>query len=173
MMATTPCSPPPTGPNSVTCGLGPSSVVGPPATSHPLPPPEYGSSGGMAAASSMILPTTSVPPSSSSPSSYYSYTSTAATNNNNYCQMSYSGGAPVGYPMSSLSPVTGGTWVESHHRRVIMVILVLGSDLVKRNHKYTDRQKSMQILLSRTQTGPGRTGKQEQEQTSRNHVQTL
>ena len=31
----------------------------------------------------------------------------------------------------------------------------------------------MQILLSMTQAGPGRTGKQEQEQTSRNHVQTL
>ena len=31
----------------------------------------------------------------------------------------------------------------------------------------------MQILLSRTQAEPGRTGKQEQEQTSRNHVQTI
>ena len=31
----------------------------------------------------------------------------------------------------------------------------------------------MQILLSRTQAGPGRTGKQEQEQISRNHVQIL
>ena len=30
--------------------------------------------------------------------------------------------------------------------------------------KYRDRQKCMQILLSRTQAGPGRTGKQEQEQ---------
>ena len=40
--------------------------------------------------------------------------------------MSYSGGAPVGYPMSSLSPVTGGTLVETHHRLVIMVIPYLG-----------------------------------------------
>ena len=39
--------------------------------------------------------------------------------------------------------------------------------------KYRDRLKSMQILLSRTQAGPGRIGKQEQEQTSRNHVQAL
>ena len=31
----------------------------------------------------------------------------------------------------------------------------------------------MQILLSRTQAGAGRTGKQEQEQTSRNHVQAF
>ena len=31
----------------------------------------------------------------------------------------------------------------------------------------------MQILLSRTQPGPGRTAKQEQEQTSRNHVQAF
>ena len=38
---------------------------------------------------------------------------------------------------------------------------------------YRDRQKSMQILLSRTQAGPGRTGKQEQEQSSCNHVQAF
>ena len=38
---------------------------------------------------------------------------------------------------------------------------------------YRDRLKSMQILLSRTRTKPGRTGKQEQEQSSRNPVQTL
>ena len=31
----------------------------------------------------------------------------------------------------------------------------------------------MQILLSRTQAGPGRTVKQEQEEISRNHVQTF
>ena len=31
----------------------------------------------------------------------------------------------------------------------------------------------MQILLSWTQAGAGRTGKQEQEQTSRNHVQAF
>ena len=36
--------------------------------------------------------------------------------------------------------------------------------------KYSDRQKSMQIFLSKTQTGPGRTGKQEQEQTSRSTI---
>ena len=38
---------------------------------------------------------------------------------------------------------------------------------------YRDRQKGMQILLSRTQAGPNRTGKEEQEQTSRNHVQAF
>ena len=36
---------------------------------------------------------------------------------------------------------------------------------------YRDRLESMQILLSRTQAGPGRTDKQEQEEISRNHVQ--
>ena len=36
---------------------------------------------------------------------------------------------------------------------------------------YRDEIYSLQILLSRTQAGPGRTVKQEQEQTSRNHVQ--
>ena len=33
--------------------------------------------------------------------------------------------------------------------------------------------KSMYFLLSRTQAGPGRTVKQEQEEISRNHVQTF
>ena len=33
--------------------------------------------------------------------------------------------------------------------------------------------KSMYVLLSRTQAGPGRTVKQEQEEISRNHVQTF
>ena len=39
--------------------------------------------------------------------------------------------------------------------------------------KYRDRLKGVQILLSRTQAGPGRTVKQEQEQISRNHVQAF
>ena len=38
---------------------------------------------------------------------------------------------------------------------------------------YRDRLKGMQILQSRTQAGAGRTGKEEQEQTSRNHVQAF
>ena len=38
---------------------------------------------------------------------------------------------------------------------------------------YRDRLKGMQILLSRTQAGAGRAGKQEQEETSRNHVQAF
>ena len=42
-----------------------------------------------------------------------------------------------------------------------------------RDGNYRDRLKSMQILLSRSQAGPGRTGKQEQGQTSRNHVQAF
>ena len=45
----------------------------------------------------------------------------------------------------------------------------------KRDHEilYRDRLKGMQILLSRTQAGPDRTGKLEQKQTSRNHVQAF
>ena len=35
---------------------------------------------------------------------------------------------------------------------------------------YRDEIKSLQILLSRTQAGPGRTVKQEQEEMSPNHV---
>ena len=38
---------------------------------------------------------------------------------------------------------------------------------------YRDRLKSMLILLSRTQAGPGRAGKQEQEQISPNHLQAF
>ena len=38
---------------------------------------------------------------------------------------------------------------------------------------YIDDIYSLQILLSRTQAGPGRTFKQEQEQTSPNHVQRI
>ena len=38
---------------------------------------------------------------------------------------------------------------------------------------YRDEIYSLQILLSRTQAGPGRTVKQEQEEISPNHVQRL
>ena len=40
------------------------------------------------------------------------------------------------------------------------------------NHgQYRDEIYSLQILLSRTQAGPGRTVKQEQEEISPNHIQ--
>ena len=39
--------------------------------------------------------------------------------------------------------------------------------------EYRDRLNGMQILLSRTQAGAGKAGKQEQEQTSRKHVQAF
>ena len=39
--------------------------------------------------------------------------------------------------------------------------------------KYRARNKGMQILLSNSQAGPGRTVKQEQEEISRNHVQAF
>ena len=38
---------------------------------------------------------------------------------------------------------------------------------------YIDEKKSLQILLSSTQAGPGRKVKQEQEEISRNHVPRL
>ena len=38
---------------------------------------------------------------------------------------------------------------------------------------YRDRLKGVQILLSNSQAGPGRTVKQEQEEISRNHVQAF
>ena len=41
------------------------------------------------------------------------------------------------------------------------------------NHIYRAEKKSLQILLSRNQAGPGRKVKQEQEEISRNHVLRL
>ena len=41
------------------------------------------------------------------------------------------------------------------------------------NLPYGGANKDLYVLLSRTQAGPGRTVKQEQEEISRNHVQTL
>ena len=38
---------------------------------------------------------------------------------------------------------------------------------------YRQANKGLYVLLSRTQAGPGRTVKQEQEEISRNHVQTF
>ena len=38
---------------------------------------------------------------------------------------------------------------------------------------YRGENKGLFALLSRTQAGPGRTAKQEQEEISRNHVQTF
>ena len=38
---------------------------------------------------------------------------------------------------------------------------------------YRGANKGLHVLLSRTQAGPGRTVKQEQEEISRNHVQTF
>ena len=39
--------------------------------------------------------------------------------------------------------------------------------------KYKERLKGVHILLSNSQAGPGETAKQEQEEISRNHVQTF
>ena len=48
-----------------------------------------------------------------------------------------------------------------------LMVRILSSDT------YRDRLKGVQILLSRTQAGPGRTVKQEQEKISPNHVQAF
>ena len=40
-------------------------------------------------------------------------------------------------------------------------------------HMYREPAKGLQILLSRTQAGPGRAVKQEQEEISPNHVQAI
>ena len=43
----------------------------------------------------------------------------------------------------------------------------------KRSSMYRERNNGLFVLLSRTQAGPGRTVKQEQEEISRNHIQTF
>ena len=49
-----------------------------------------------------------------------------------------------------------------------------GLPVIKQDpYEYRARNKGMQILLSNSQAGPGRTVKQEQEEISRNHVQTF
>ena len=60
--------------------------------------------------------------------------------------------------------------------RITAVVRVSNSNLPcgrRQKRHYRAPGKSMFFLLSRTQTGPGRTVKQEQEEISRNHVQTL
>ena len=42
-----------------------------------------------------------------------------------------------------------------------------------KSHMYRDEIYSLQILLSRTQAGPGRTVKQEEEEVSPNHIRRL
>ena len=44
---------------------------------------------------------------------------------------------------------------------------------MSRRLHYRGGNKGLHVLLSRTQAGPGRTVKQEQEEISRNHVQTF
>ena len=43
----------------------------------------------------------------------------------------------------------------------------------RKAEKYRAEKKSLQILLSRTQAGPGRAVKQQQEENSQNHVQAF
>ena len=59
-----------------------------------------------------------------------------------------------------------------YHRGHDLLILCFWF-LILMSSFYRDRLKMVQILLSRTQAGPGRAGKQEQQQTSRNHVQAF
>ena len=50
------------------------------------------------------------------------------------------------------------------------VVKEVGSDF---GQEYSDDIYSLQILSSRTQAGPGRTVKQEQEEISRHHLQAI
>ena len=66
-----------------------------------------------------------------------------------------------------------GSSLKAHSFLRTLLGLIHSAEFVLYMYVHINRLKSIQILLSRTQTKPGRTGKQEHEQTSRNHVQTL
>ena len=55
----------------------------------------------------------------------------------------------------------------------VMYLLPMYLSLRPRLRDYRARNKGLQILLSNSQAGPGRTVKQEQEEISRNHVQAF
>ena len=83
-------------------------------------------------------------------------------------------------------PQSGWTQEQRRHRRARMEAAAevpLSAPLPARgtsaircsrdDNVYRDRLKRVQILLSRTQAGPGREVKQKQEETSSNHVHAL
>ena len=76
-------------------------------------------------------------------------------------------------PQSTAGKLTVEVNGEWHRRSPLAAIHIRKYSDGIASMLYRDRLKSMQILLSRTQAGPGRAVKQEQKQTSRNHVQNL
>ena len=59
------------------------------------------------------------------------------------------------------------------HDKAIKASLAVGAHLCKNASMYRGEKKSVQILLSYSQAGPGRKAKQDQEEISRNHVPRL
>ena len=59
------------------------------------------------------------------------------------------------------------------HDKAIKASLAVGAHLCKNASMYRGEKKSVQILLSYSQAGPGRKAKQDQEDISRNHVPRL
>ena len=57
--------------------------------------------------------------------------------------------------------------IEDHIHNFLSTIAALPVPM------YRDRLKGVQILLSNSQAGPGRTVKQEQQEISRNHIQAF
>ena len=75
------------------------------------------------------------------------------------------------FPNLGLSELHGVRFIKySLEDTINLINMVLMEDLPI---IYRDEIYSLQILLSRTQAGPGRTVKQEQEEISPNHVQRI
>ena len=61
----------------------------------------------------------------------------------------------------------------NHVQRINLISVDTSKSSTFSHSLYRDEIYSLQMLLSRTQAGPGRTVKQEQEETSQNHVQRI
>ena len=71
--------------------------------------------------------------------------------------------------MEALSAIRNG-YVASQN---VELTCMRPAQLKNKHEIYRDEINSLQIQLSRTQAGPGRAVKEQQEQNSRNHVQRI
>ena len=78
----------------------------------------------------------------------------------------------LGTPTPTVTLYVAGHPIRSTTSRHMVTTIHNVTRLMSKN-KYRDEIYSLQILLSRTQTGPGRTVKQGQEEISPNHVQRI
>ena len=87
--------------------------------------------------------------------------------------------SPIGAPICSLAKwnsQVGGTPMRGGEKLLINYLpacICCATKYVRHVIQYRGANKGLHVLLSRTQAGPGRTVKQEQEEISHNHAQTF